>query len=160
MPIWGLVCSLLSELLVLLDVKLVFGAIKAQWPQVGQSVMDRTVPLFAGYMFVELDAAQNSWRKVNSTLGVARIVSLGGTPTPVPYSIMNQLISRCDRDGILRPSQGVVVGQDVQVLRGPFSNFVAKVEEIETDRRVWVLLDMLGQSSRISVSADAVAHVG
>jgi transcriptional antiterminator RfaH len=73
---------------------------------------------------------------------------------------MNQLISRCDRDGILRPSQGVVVGQDVQVLRGPFSNFVAKVEEIESDRRVWVLIDMLGQSSRISVSADAVVHVG
>jgi transcriptional antiterminator RfaH len=115
-----------------------------------QKFMDRTVPLFAGYMFVELDVAQNSWRKVNSTLGVARIVSLGGTPTPVPYSIMNQLISRCDRDGILRPSQGVVVGQDVQVLRGPFSNFVAKVEEIESDRRVWVLIDMLGQSSRIS----------
>jgi transcriptional antiterminator RfaH len=125
-----------------------------------QKFMDRTVPLFAGYMFVELDVAQNSWRKVNSTLGVARIVSLGGTPTPVPYSIMNQLISRCDRDGILRPSQGVVVGQDVQVLRGPFSNFVAKVEEIESDRRVWVLIDMLGQSSRIFVSADAVAHVG
>ena len=122
--------------------------------------MDRTVPLFGGYMFVELDVAQNSWRKVNSTLGVARIVSLGGTPTPVPYSIMNQLISLCDRDGILRPSQGVVVGQDVQVLRGPFSNFVAKVEEIESDRRVWVLIDMLGQSSRIFVSADAVAHVG
>ena len=128
--------------------------------RIAQKFMDRTVPLFAGYMFVELDAAQNSWRKVNSTLGVARIVSLGGTPTPVPYSIMNQLISRCDRDGILRPSQGVVVGQDVQVLRGPFSNFVAKVEEIESDRRVWVLIDMLGQSSRIFVSADAVAHVG
>ena len=49
-----------------------------------QKFMDRTVPLFGGYMFVELDVAQNSWRKVNSTLGVARIVSLGGTPTPVP----------------------------------------------------------------------------
>jgi transcriptional antiterminator RfaH len=49
-----------------------------------QKFMDRTVPLFAGYMFVELEVAQNSWRKVNSTLGVARIVSLGGTPTPVP----------------------------------------------------------------------------
>ena len=42
------------------------------------------VPLFQGYMFVKFDTAQNAWRKVNSTLGVARIVSLGGTPTPVP----------------------------------------------------------------------------
>ena len=109
------------------------------------------------YIFVELDTAQNAWRKVNSTLGVARIVSLGGTPTPVPSAIVNEFISRCDDDGILRPTQGLEVGQDVQVLRGPFANFVAKVEEISPDQRVWILIDLLGQSSRISVAKDAIA---
>ena len=117
----------------------------------------RHVPLFPGYMFVELDTAQNAWRKVNSTLGVARIVSLGGTPTPVPSAIINEFISRCDDDGILRPTLGLEVGQDVQVLRGPFANFVAKVEEISPDQRVWILIDLLGQSSRISVTKDAIA---
>ena len=119
--------------------------------------VDRNVPLFPGYMFVELDAAQNAWRKVNSTLGVARIVSLGGTPTPVPSAIVNEFISRCDDDGVLRPTHGLEVGQDVQVLRGPFANFVAKVEEISPDQRVWILIDLLGQSSRISVAKDAIA---
>ena len=119
--------------------------------------VDRHVPLFPGYMFVELDTAQNAWRKVNSTLGVARIVSLGGTPTPVPSAIINEFISRCHDDGILRPTQGLEVGQDVQVLRGPFANFVAKVEEISPDQRVWILIDLLGQSSRISVTKDAIA---
>lgn len=119
--------------------------------------VDRRVPLFPGYMFVELDAAQNAWRKVNSTLGVARIVSLGGTPTPVPSAIVNEFISRCDDDGVLRPTHGLEVGQDVQVLRGPFANFVAKVEEISPDQRVWIMIDLLGQSSRISVAKDAIA---
>ena len=68
--------------------------------------VDRNVPLFPGYMFVKLDIAQNDWRKVNSTMGVARIVSLGGTPTAVPSAIVNEFISRCDDDGILRPTQG------------------------------------------------------
>ena len=108
-------------------------------------------------MFVELDTAQNAWRKVNSTLGVARIVSLGGTPTPVPSEIVNEFISRYDDDGIPRPTQGIEVGQDVQVLRGPFANFVAKVEEISPDHRIWILIDLLGQSSRISVARDAIA---
>ena len=76
-----------------------------------------------------MDTAQNAWRKVNSALGVARIVSLAGTPTPVPSAIKNEFISRCDDDGIVRPTQGLEVGQDVQVLRRPFANFVAKVEE-------------------------------
>ena len=119
--------------------------------------VDRHVPLFPGYMFVELDTVQNAWRKVNSTLGVARIVSLGGTPTPVPSAIINEFISRCDDEGILRPTLGLEVGQDVQVLRGPFANFVAKVEEISPDQRVWILIDLLGQSSRISVTKDAIA---
>ena len=119
--------------------------------------VDRNVPLFPGYMFVKLDTAQNDWRKVNSTLGVARIVSLGGTLTAVPSAIVNEFISRCDDDGILRPTQGLEVGQDVQVLRGPFANFVAKVEEISPDQRVWILIDLLGQSSRISVTKDAIA---
>ena len=119
--------------------------------------VDRHVPLFPGYMFVELDTVQNAWRKVNSTLGVARIVSLGGTPTPVPSAIINEFISRCDDEGILRPTLGLEVGQDVQVLRGPFANFVAKVEEISPDQRVWILIDLLGQPSRISVTKDAIA---
>ena len=119
--------------------------------------VDRHVPLFPGYMFVELDTAQNAWRKVNSTLGVARIVSLAGAPTPVPSEIVNEFISRCDGEGILRPTQGFEIGQDVQVLRGPFANFVAKVEEISPDQRVWILIDVLGQSSRISVTKDAIA---
>ena len=119
--------------------------------------VDRLVPLFPGYMFVELDTTQNAWRKVNSTLGVARIVSLGGTPTAIPSEIVNEFISRCDGDGILCPTQGLEVGQYVQVLRGPFANFVAKVEEISPDQRVWILIDLLGQSSRISVTKDAIA---
>ena len=119
--------------------------------------VDRNVPLFPGYMFVELDTAQNAWRKVNSTLGVARIVSLGGTPTHVPNEIVNGFISRCDGEGILRPTQGFEVGQDVEVLRGPFANLVAKVEEISSDQRVWILIDLLGQSSRISLAKDAIA---
>ena len=119
--------------------------------------VDRLVPLFPGYMFVELDTTQNAWRKVNSTLGVARIVSLGGTPTPIPSEIVNEFISRCDGDGVLCPTQVLEFGQDVQVLRGPFANFVAQVEEISPDQRVWILIDLLGQSSRISVTKDAIA---
>ena len=119
--------------------------------------VESQVPLFPGYMFVKFDTARNAWRKVNSTLGVARIVSLGGTPTPVPNEIVNGFISRCDGEGILRPTQGFEVGQDVEVLRGPFANLVAKAEEISSDQRVWILIDLLGQSSRISLAKDAIA---
>ena len=118
--------------------------------------VDLHVPLFPGYMFDEVDTAQNAWRKFDSSLCVARIVSLGGTPTPVPSEIVNEFISRCYDDGILRPTQGLEVKQDVQVLRGPFANFVAKVEEISPYQRVWILIDLFGQLSRISVAKSSI----
>jgi len=44
----------------------------------------RMLPLFPGYLFVALDITTDGWRKVNSTYGITRIVSLGNNPTPVP----------------------------------------------------------------------------
>ena len=118
--------------------------------------VDRIEPLFPGYAFVELDAGRNLWKPVNSTLGVARIISLAGKPTPVPGAIVDELMSRCDDTGILRPPTDVEVGDNVELLRGPFANFVAKVEDISPDERVWLLIDMLGQSSRIAVDKAAI----
>ena len=115
--------------------------------------------LFPGYMFVELNVCRNLWKPVNSTLGVARIVSLAGKPTPVPSAIVDELMSRCDDKGILRPSSDVEVGDDVELLRGPFANFVAKVADISPDQRIWLLLDVLGQSSRVAVSQGAIRRI-
>ena len=118
--------------------------------------VDRTEPLFPGYAFVELNAVRNLWKPVNSTLGVTRIISLAGKPTPVPGAFVDELMSRCDDTGILCPSTDVEVGDNVELLRGPFANFVAKVEDISPDERVWLLIDMLGQSSRIAVDKAAI----
>jgi len=39
---------------------------------------------------------------------------------------------------------------------GPFADFVAEVEKIDPDRRVWVLLDIMGGKTRIAVDAGQV----
>jgi transcriptional antiterminator RfaH len=40
------------------------------------------LPLFPGYLFVAFDIGKDGWRKVNSTYGITRIVTLGNAP---PY---------------------------------------------------------------------------
>ena len=42
----------------------------------------RMLPLFPGYLFVAFDIGKDGWRKVNSTYGITRIVTLGNAP---PY---------------------------------------------------------------------------
>lgn len=110
-------------------------------------------PLFPGYLFVELDMFQGGWREVNSTHGITRIVSLGKEPTPVPLDLVSQLMLSCDREGKLLPSRLLKPGDKVALTNGPFTDFVATIESIAPDKRIWVLMELMGQQTRVAVSA-------
>jgi transcriptional antiterminator RfaH len=40
------------------------------------------------------------------------------------------------------------------MLTGPFANFIATVDTIGPEQRIWVLIDFMGQKTRMQVSAD------
>ena len=111
-------------------------------------------PLFPGYMFVQLDPEQGNWRAINSTYGVSRLVTLEGKPRPLPDALIDGLKQRCDGKGLLLPPQELEPGDQVRIEKGAFADFVATVERIEDDRRVWLLLDFMGQSTRVQSSGD------
>lgn len=111
-------------------------------------------PLFPGYLFVALDLLRGGWRAVNSTYGITRIVSLGKEPTPVPLDLVSQLMLRCDREGKLLPPKLLKPGDEVTLTKGPFTNFVATIESIAPDKRVWVLMELMGAQTRVAVSVD------
>ncbi len=116
-------------------------------------------PLFPGYLFVALDVLRGGWRAVNSTYGVARLVSLGNEPTPVPPALVSELMRRCDADGTLLPPQQFEPGDEVMLTKGPFTDFVARIERITPDRRVFVLMELMGAQTRIAVSAEHLRAV-
>ncbi|SIT81551.1 transcriptional antiterminator RfaH [Yoonia rosea] len=111
-------------------------------------------PLFPGYIFVAIDAAGNQWRKVNATTGITRLVSFGSVPAAVPYDIIAHLMERCSHDGTILTPKAPQPGEIVSLAQGAFANFTAEVQSIEPDRRVWVLMDIMGGQTRVKVSAD------
>ena len=54
-------------------------------------------------MFVSVDLVKRPWQKINSTLGVSRLISQDGTPTRVFEEIVSALMSHCDSFGKLLP---------------------------------------------------------
>jgi transcriptional antiterminator RfaH len=42
----------------------------------------------------------------------------------------------------------------VALTTGPFANFVAEVERVAPDQRVWVLMDIMGGQTRVAVGSD------
>ena len=104
--------------------------------------------------FVAFDVARGFWRTVNSTYGITRLVSFGKEPTAVPLDLVSQLMLRCDAKGKLLPPKLLKPGDQVTLTKGPFANFVAEVEKIAPDRRVWVLMEIMGAQTRVAVGAD------
>lgn len=116
-------------------------------------------PLFPGYIFVAFDANHGLWRSVNSTYGVTKLVSFGKDPAQVPYELVSQLRQRCDESGALLPPESLTPGDQVTLTKGPFAHFVAEVEKIDPDQRVWVLMDVMGGQTRVAVGADQLRAV-
>ena len=122
-------------------------------------------PLFPGYLFVQLDPNQGPWRKVNSTRGVARLVRLGAEPSAVPNEIVEALIARCDNQSILRQtsetqSNQLHAGNHAQLTQGPFSGFIATISDIKPNNRINILIEIMGQTTKIAVNADALQPIG
>lgn len=111
-------------------------------------------PLFPGYIFVAFDVEHGLWRQVNSTYGITQLVSFGKEPAAVPVELVSQLMLRCDVKGKLPPPRLLKPGDKVTLANGPFTNFVVEVEKIAPERRVWVLMEIMGSQTRVAVAAD------
>jgi len=116
-------------------------------------------PLFTGYMFVAFDASKGGWRVINSTYGITRLVGFSEEPQPVPLDLISRLMLRCDESGKLLPPRILRPGDTVEISGGPFAEFVATVEKVDPDQRVWVLLDLMGRTTRLAVHSKALRRV-
>ena len=122
----------------------------------GSEFLTSTKPLFPGYMFVSIKLDEAPWHKINSTLGVSRLICQDGAPKRVPTEVVTGLISRCDSFGRLLPPTTLQRGDSVEIESGALANFIATVETIDSDRRIWVLLDIMGQITRVQVASEQI----
>ena len=113
-------------------------------------------PLFPGYMFITFDRAESKWHKINNTYGVSSLVTFNSTLKSIPATFVNNLMKRYDLSGKLLPIEKLKKGDSVNVLSGPFANFIATVEKYEDDQRIWVLLDLMGRKTKIQTSSNVL----
>ena len=67
---------------------------------------------------------------------------------------MSGLMLRCDASGTVLPPKSLSEGNSVEMLTGPFANFITTVDTIDPEQRIWVLMNFMGQQTRMQVTAD------
>ena len=115
-------------------------------------------PLFPRYLFVAVDVATQRWRPIQSTSGVAHLVTNGDVPAVVPEGVVAALKSREDAKGFIKIDARLkfVPGDKVRVLAGAFMDTAGLFDGLGDHDRVAILLDMLGGKVRVHLDADMV----
>jgi transcription antitermination factor NusG len=112
--------------------------------------------MFPNYVFARFNY-RDQHRHVQGTLGVSTIVRFGGIPAVVPDEIVAELrASVVDQETIDIPTN-IQVGEEVQLLEGPFSGLRALVTQVlPAQERIKVLLEILGMEREVEVEASRV----
>lgn len=110
-------------------------------------------PLFPRYLFLQPGSGAHSIASVRSTLGVATIVRFGQEPAVMrPQTLKSirdfETCRNAARDEDISPFQP---GKQIRVAAGPLTGMEGLISDVSHERVV-VLMQLLGQDTRVSLS--------
>lgn len=109
--------------------------------------------LFRGYVIA--GAPIIKWMQLaemsrNSNKSLLGVVCIGNGPARISQAVVDHISGRS-----WEPGEKFKAGDDVRVTTGPFFGQVAKIEDLQ-DERANMLVNMLGQSVRVSIDINVL----
>ncbi|MFL2818441.1 MAG: transcriptional activator RfaH [Candidatus Puniceispirillales bacterium] len=110
----------------------------------------KKVYVFPGYAFVCFDPQIIAWTKINSTYGVSKILDFNKKPSEISSDLILELKARYETSNPKRKEK-LHKGDSIKFYKGPFAELIAKVESVEENNRIWVLLKTMGGYRRLKL---------
>jgi transcription termination/antitermination protein NusG len=117
---------------------------------------------FPGYILVNMDMNDDTWRLVRQTPGVTQIVGAGDTPTPLSRAEVERLLrpEEVETREKIRTTVDYSIGETVKVIAGPLADFTGVISEINVDQsRLKVLVSIFGRETPVELSFGQVAKL-
>jgi transcription termination/antitermination protein NusG len=108
--------------------------------------------IFPGYVLIKMLMNDDSWYVVRNTRGVTGFVGPGSKPVPLTDEEVDSM-------GITeKPVEiDLEVGESVKVVSGPLENFIAVIQEINSEKRkVKALVNMFGRETPIELEFNQI----
>ena len=114
--------------------------------------------MFARYLFIQLDSSRSGlgWASIRSTLGVSHLVSFGGVPARVDAALIACLLQHEQQAA---PEHLFHAEERLLIADGPFAGLEAIYQATNGEGRALVLIELLGQSTRLQVSAASLSKL-
>ena len=107
---------------------------------------------FPGYVLANMEMTDATWYLVNNTPKVTGFLG-GKNPQPITEAEAQRILNQV-QDGVERVKSAVVyeVGEQVQVIDGPFASFTGTVEEVDSEKeRLKVSVSIFGRATPVDL---------
>jgi transcriptional antiterminator NusG len=144
--------------LVCTDVKVPFETVVEVKDGVRREVKRKILP---GYLLVELDLPDHSWKtwcsQIKRIQGVTGFITPDDRVKPQPLSAAEvknifQKTGDLPAEKVFKPKQTFSVGEQVRIIEGPFDSFTGVIEEVNLEKaRMRVSVGIFGRSTPVEV---------
>lgn len=110
--------------------------------------------IYPGYVLVEMALNQETSHTINGIQGVIKFVGTGKEPMALRAEEVNRLLGIAEPAPEEEPVQEIpfLVGQVVEIIEGPFSDFSGTVEEVIPDKgKVRVSVSLFGRPTSVEL---------
>src|SRR5579864_4304291 len=115
--------------------------------------------IFPGYVLVKMDLTDESWLLVRTTPGVTAFIGAGNKPTPISEQEVEAIQKFMALDEPLYKAT-FSVGEAVKIVDGPFTDFLATVDNIdEAKGKITVLVSIFGRETPVELDFLQVAKL-
>lgn len=122
--------------------------------------VDVIEPLFPRYLFIQMDPTLRSTAPIRSTRGAVGLVRFGGQPAEIPDEVIDAIVQREAPDSGLHQENRPLfcAGEQIRLEEGPLAGMEGVFVEKDGEKRVIVLLELLGKVNKIRVNRDWVVQ--
>ena len=115
-------------------------------------------PLFPRYIFVEIDMKQQRWRSINGTRGVSYLLTMGERPSAVPNGVVEEIMARESDDRLITVSEEIPykTGEIIEITSGALADHVGNFLRMDKQKRIVILLELLGRNVEVRLPSDTV----
>ena len=115
-------------------------------------ISGKYIPLFPGYIFIQLDDKSQNWTPIRSTKGVSNFVRFGIKFANIPDKVI-QIIKERESDTVEKyiDLSKFHKGDKVEVLDGPLKGQTGLFDRYSSDKRVIILFKILQQNQNITL---------
>jgi len=116
--------------------------------------MDRKV--FPGYILVQMQMTDDTYKLVKSTSGVTGFVQSGNKPVPLEEFEVRRIMQNLEASKEA-PKVSWQKSDAIRVVEGPFSDFSGKIEEVNPEKETLkVLINIFGRDTPVELKFDQV----